>query len=170
MSNSVVNILNNTVLPLDVRYPDLLVGSIQLITLEVLMAKTIRKVLNMGNRGFIELALIHAVSLPMIGGFSGAFGQNTQYDNATATTSFQDGAKGVPAVFMAQYITNVATKGFHMPKVSMKEILVTAASKMLTRPLITLMYPKLHKQLKDGFDIQNMLEIKQQMASNLKMK
>ena len=164
------NILNNTVLPLDVRKPDLLVGSIQLITLEVLMAKTLRKVLSMGNRGFIELALIHAVSLPMIGGFSGAFGQNKQYSNATATSSLQDGAKGVPAVFMAQYITNVAAKGFHMPKVSMKEILVTAASKMLTRPLITLMYPKLHKQLKDGFDVQNRMEIKQQIASNLKMK
>ena len=168
MSNSVPNVLNNTILPVDPRKPALLVGSIQLITLEVLMAKTLRKVLSMGNRGFIELALIHAVSLPMI--VAGAFGQNTQYQNATATTSFQDGAKGVPAVFMAQYITNVAAKGFHMPKVSMKEILVTAASKMLTRPLITLMYPKLHKQLKDGFDVQNRMEIKQQIASNLKMK
>ena len=157
-------------MPLDVRKSDLLVGSLQLITLEVLMAKIIRKILSMGNRGFVELALIHAVSLPLIGGFSGAFGTNTQYEHATAATSFQDGAKGVPGVFMAQYITNVATKGFHMPKVSVKEILVTAASKMLTRPLITLMYPKLHKQLKDGFDIQNRMEIKQQLASNLKMK
>jgi hypothetical protein len=167
--SSIVNVLNNTVLPLDPRKKDLLVGSVQLITLEVLMAKVIRKVLSMGNRGFLELALIHAVSLPMIGGFSGMFGQNKKYDAATAQTSFQDGAKGVPAVFMAQYITNVAAKGFHLPKVSMKEILVTAASKVLTRPLITFMYPKLHKSLKDGFDVENMMEIKQQIASNLKM-
>ena len=168
--SSVINVLNNTVLPLDPRKPDLLVGSIQLITLEVLMAKTIRKVLSMGNRGFLELALIHAVSLPMMGGFSGVFGQNQQYGASTAQTSFQDGAKGIPAVFMAQYITNVAAKGFHVPKVSMKEILVTAASKVLTRPLITLMYPKLHKQVQDGFDVENRMEIKQQIVSNLKMK
>ena len=168
--SSVINVLNNTVLPLDPRKPDLLVGSIQLITLEVLMAKTIRKVLSMGNRGFLELALIHAVSLPMMGGFSGVFGQNKQYNASTAQSSFQDGAKGIPAVFMAQYITNVAAKGFHVPKVSMKEILVTAASKVLTRPLITLMYPKLHKQLQDGFDVENRMEIKQQIVSNLKMK
>ena len=70
---------------------------------------------------------------------------------------------------MAQYITNVATKGFHVPKVSVKEILVTAASKLLTRPLITLMYPKLHKQLQDGFDIENRMEMKQFAASNLNM-
>ena len=66
MASNITNVLNNTILPFDVRKADLLGGSLQLITVEVLVAKVIRKILNMGNRGVLELAFIHAVSLPSI--------------------------------------------------------------------------------------------------------
>ena len=79
MASNITNVLNNTILPFDVRKSDLLGGSLQLITVEVLIAKGIRKVLNMGNRGVLELAFIHAVSLPMMGGFSAMFGASQKY-------------------------------------------------------------------------------------------
>ena len=79
MASNITNVLNNTILPFDVRKADLLGGSLQLITVEVLVAKVIRKILNMGNRGVLELAFIHAVSLPMMGGFQAAFGAPRKY-------------------------------------------------------------------------------------------
>ena len=149
------------------------IGSIRriasaLITVEVLIAKVIRKVLNMGNRGVLELAFIHAVSLPMMGGFSAMFGKPLKYGMKNME-AFKDGAKGIPAVFAAQYITNVANRGFQIPKVSVKEILVTAASKMLSKPLINVMFDKLPKAVMDNFTIQLLMEAKQAAASNLRM-
>ena len=168
MASNITNVLNNTILPLDIRKPDLVGGSLQLIVVEVLIAKVIRKVLNMGSRGVMELAFIHAVSLPMMGGFSAMFGPPQKYGMDTMQ-AFKDGAKGIPAVFAAQYITNVANKGFQIPKVSVKEILVTAASKMLSKPLINVMFDKLPKAIKDNFTIQLLMEAKQSAASNLRM-
>ena len=129
IQTGVTNVLSNTVLPFDIRKPKLLIGSAQLILMEVLVAKVIRKILQMPNRGFGELALIHAVSLPLLGGFSGFFDPNSNIQTSSAKDSFRDGAKGIPGVFAAQYITNVGAKGLHIPSVSFKEVLVTAASR-----------------------------------------
>ena len=169
MASNITNVLNNTILPFDIRKSDLLGGSLQVVAVEVLVAKVIRKILGMGNRGVLELAFIHAVSLPMMGGFQSAFGKTRDY-GMTHAHAFQDGAKGIPAVFAAQYITSVATRGFNVPKVSVKEILVTAASKMLSKPLINVVFTKLPKAVKDNFEIENMMEQKQAAASNLQMK
>ena len=170
MASNITNVLNNTILPFDIRKSDLLGGSLQLITVEVLVAKVIRKILGMGNRGILELAFIHAVSLPMMGGFQSAFGKVRNYGEMSPSEAFQDGAKGIPAVFAAQYITGVANRGFTIPKVSVKEMLVTAASKMLSKPLINVVFEKLPKAVKDNFVIENLMEQKQADASNLKMK
>ena len=57
-----------------------------------------------------------------------------------------------------------------MPKISIKDILITAASKVLTRPLIAAVYPKLVKQLTDNFDVVDVMVEKQVAVSNLKTK
>ena len=48
-----------------------------------------------------------------------------------------DGAKGIPAVFAAQYVVNTALKGMHAPSIKFKEVLTTAASKILSRLLLS---------------------------------
>ena len=169
MTDSALNVFNNAILPFDIRRYDLIAGSAQLIAIEVLVSKVIRKILGMGGRGFAELAAIHAVSLPFLGGLSGFFEPNKALSGQTQTSAFQDGAKGVPAVLLSQYIINTASKGIHIPKFSFKEVLVTAASKTLTRPLIVLMYPKLHKALQGSFRAVNRMEQLQNANSNLKM-
>ena len=170
MAGNVENVFNNTILPFDFRRDGALIqGSIQLIVIEVLVAKIIRKVLGMGGRGFVELAAIHAVSLPFLGGLAGMFAAPVNVGGSNQYQAVQDGAKGIPAVLLSQYIVNTATKGFHIPKVSFKEILVTGASKTLTRPLIVLMYPKLHESLQNGFRAETNMEQAQNAASNLKM-
>ena len=170
MADSAKNVFNNAILPFDVRKYDLVLGSAQLVVIEVIVSKLIRKILGMGGRGFAELAAVHAVSLPFLGGFSGFFEGNNQVGGSSQMNAFQDGAKGVPAVFMAQYVVNVAAKGIHVPKFSFKEMLVTAASKTLSRPLIVLMYPKLHKALQNNFRQVNRMEQLQNANSNLKPK
>ena len=168
MADSAMDVFNNAILPFDVRKYDLVAGSAQLVAIEVIVSKLIRKILGMGGRGFAELATVHAVSLPFLGGFSGFFEGNNQVSGSSQMNAFQDGAKGVPAVFMAQYVVNVAAKGIHVPKFSFKEMLVTAASKTLSRPLIVLMYPKLHRALQTNFRQVNRMEQLQNANSNLK--
>ena len=168
MADSVMSVFNNAILPFDPRKYDLVMGSAQLIAVEVVVSKVIRKILRMGGRGFAELAVIHAISLPFLGGLSGFFAPNSSIGGSDQTSAFADGAKGVPAVLMAQYITNVGAKGLHIQKISFKEILVTAAAKTLSRPLLVLMYPKLHKALQNNFRAVNRMEQLQNANSVLK--
>ena len=56
-----------------------------------------------------------------------------------------------------------------MPGVSVKDILITAASKSLTRPLIEMVYPYLHSSIQEGFREELKMERAQNAASNLKM-
>jgi hypothetical protein len=51
------------------------------------------------------------------------------------TTALKDGARGIPAVLAAQWVYNTASRGFHVPWFGMKDLLITAGSKAITRPL-----------------------------------
>ena len=80
-----------------------------------------------------------------------------------------DGAKGVPAVFVAQYICNTALAGLHAPKLQFNDILVTAASKIITRPIISLVYPYLSDQMRTNLDtLEELFNGPQRGASRLK--
>ena len=168
MADSIKNVFFNAILPYDVRKTKLVVGCAQLVAVEVAMAKVIRKILGMANRGITELALIHAVSLPFLGGLAGFFEPAGGLGGEEFSASFMQGAKAVPAVFLAQYLISTGALGFHVPKFSMNDVLVTAASKILTRPLIVALYPKLPETLQKNFDLENSMEQAQNAASNLK--
>ena len=163
-----LNIPYNAILPFDPRRYKLAVGSAEYIAIEVIVSKLLRMLVGASRKGWVELATVHAVSLTYMDGAQG-FMEPPGSLNADLMTQLQDGAKGIPAVFAAQYITNVANRGFQIPKVSVKEILVTAASKMLSKPLINVMFDKLPKAIKDNFTIQLLMEAKQSAASNLRM-
>ena len=76
----------------------------------------------------MELAAIHTVSLPFIGGGAAfvEFPHPMGYE-ALWGDLVMDGAKGIPAVFAAQYVVNTALKGLHAPSIKFKEVLTTAA-------------------------------------------
>lgn len=168
MTDSVQNVFFNAILPYDIRRQQLVVGCAQLVAIEVVVAKLIRKILGMGNRGVLELAAVHAVSLPFLGGVGGFFAPNGGLGGEKFTDSLWAGVQAVPAVFLSQYIINTGASGFHVPKISFKDVLVTAASKAVSRPLIVLAYPKLHATLQQNFDLWNAMEQAQNAASNLK--
>ena len=81
-----------------------------------------------------------------------------------------DGAKGIPAVLVAQYIIDSISKGFHAPWFNMKDLLITAGTKALTRPLIGFVYKYLPNDARDNLEIVEHLVQLQRNASSLKSK
>ena len=111
-------------------------GNAQRIVLEVLTSKILRKVLRMQDRSFLYLAMVHGLSMPMIGGFAGALvgpGALTDPD----MDQLKAAAASVPAVYASEYVINTSSVGFHVPRPNLRDALVTAAAKVLTRPLIS---------------------------------
>jgi hypothetical protein len=82
------------------------------------------------------LAAVHGLSFPIIGGFQGAIVQPGRL-NDSQMTQLQSAAASVPAVYASEYVVNTSSVGFHVPRPNLRDALVTAAAKVLTRPLIS---------------------------------
>ena len=121
------------------------------------------------KRSFIELAAIHSVSLPFIGGLGAfvEFPHEMGYEAPWGDIVY-DGAKGIPAVFAAQYVVNTALKGLHAPSIKFSEVLTTAAAKVLSRVLLSGGYYALPAFFRNNLDILDVAFAKQFVASRLK--
>ena len=155
------NIVSNVVLPFDPRRTKLLLGSLEYIAFEVVVAKLIRKLIKADNYGWMKLAYIHALSLPFMGGAAGFFKPQQEYvgrrstdqEAITFADQLMDGAKGIPAVLLAQWILESFTKGFHLPWFNLKDLLIIAGTKTITRPLIGFIYTYLPKAAQDNLRV-----------------
>ena len=164
-----LNILTNAVQAVDLRKGSQVFGAAEYIAAEVLVSYFARYLFKIERRTVMELAAIHAVSIPLIGGLVAGLEPNNPfgYQSPMGDLVF-DGAKGVPAVFVAQYICNTALTGLHAPKLGFKDILVTAAAKLATRPLLSFVYPYLGPMFRNNLDIlEELFQAKQRPASRL---
>lgn len=164
---------SNSIAPVDVRKGTLVLGAAEYVAVEVAVSKIVRSVLKMENRGIFELAFIHALSIPLLGGLGAPFGAEQKSILSAAggyTQAFYDGAKGIPAVLAAQWVVATASRGFHFPWFTFKDLLITAGSKAITRPLVFSVANKLPDTLQDGFLVIDALVQRQVAVSNLKMK
>ena len=163
------NILTNAVQPVDFRRGSQVAGSAEYIAAEVIVSYFARYLFKMEKRTVLELAAIHAVSIPLIGGLSAGFNDANVYAYESPWGDVvQDGAKGVPAVFAAQYICNTALSGLHAPKLSFGDILMTAGAKIVTRPLLSLIRPYLGETFRNNLDVlEELFNVKQRNASRL---
>ena len=144
-------------------------GNAQLVAAEVIISKLLRKMLGMSNRSFTYLVAVHAASLPLIGGFQGAISDPIGYKPTPDLQVLQAAAATVPAVWAAEYVVQTSATGFHVPKPSMRDALLTAASKMLTKPLIGLSLNRiLPDGVRDNFEQAGALEANYNRASNLR--
>ena len=170
--DSFQNVASNSIAPVDVRKGSLVLGAAEYIAVEVAVSKIVRSVLNMENRGIFELAFIHALSIPLLGGLGAPFSEQKSILSAAGgyTQAFYDGAKGIPAVLAAQWVVATASRGFHLPWFTFKDLLITAGSKAITRPLVFSVANKLPDTLQDGFLVIDALVQRQVAVSNLKMK
>ena len=166
---SYLDVLDNEFVALDIfRKPDLVFGVLQYVLLEVIVSKLLRMPFKGGQKSWFELFFIHLISIPFMGGLSGLFEPEGDYDEDVSDLII-DGTKGIPAVFVGQYIVNVAIKGLHVPTITMFDLLMTAASKTVTRPIAGLLYKNVFPDsIKLQWDDLSVLLGQQNMSSNLK--
>ena len=140
------NIGLNAVLPFNPMNFKLAMGSAEYVAWEVIVTKVMRALLGYSNKSVFELAQVHAVSLTFMGGAQGLMAAPGGYAAGALLEQLKDGAKGIPAVLLAKYSVDTCYKGFHIPFKgwSMSDIIMSAASKAISRPLFSL----LHTQIK----------------------
>ena len=171
-----LNIMTNVVLPVDPRRTKLLLGSLEYIAFEVVVAKLIRKLMKADNLGWARLAYIHALSLPFLGGAAGFFNEQEGYTGPKSTDQkpvgftdhLMDGAKGIPAVLLAQWILDSFAKGFHAPWFNMKDLLITAGTKAITRPVIGFIFKYLPEAGQENLLVVDEMIRRQRYFSTLK--
>ena len=145
-------------------------GNAQVVVAEVIISKLLRKVIGMQDRSFAYLVAVHAASLPLIGGLQAPFSKPYGYEPKPNLKVLQAAAGTVPAVYAAEYIVNTSAVGFHVPKPSIRDALITAASKMLTKPLIgAALHSILPNAMRDNFEEAHALEANYNFASNFSM-
>ena len=147
------NVMSNAVMPVDIRKQTQVGGALGYVGLETLVSYVARRVFKVAPRGVAELAAIHTLSLPFVGGLS-VFSdkEDPQGLKAPIGKQFMEGAKGIPAVFASTYVVNTYLAGLHLPKLDFKDILITAASKIATRPLMSFLYPNIGDSFRNGQD------------------
>ena len=167
-------------------------GNAQIVAAEVLVSKLLRKILGMENRSFAYLVAVHATSLPLVGGIQApfskpvGFGPSAYFGSAFALPKtgaretkasrtygtnldiVKAAAASVPAVWLAEYIVQTSGVGFHVPKPGIRDALMTAASKILTKPLIGMSFNTiLPEAVRANFEEANALESVYNTASAL---
>ena len=148
------NVLENAIAPVDFRMGSQVAGAAEYVAAEVFVSYFARFLFKLERRSLMELSAIHAVSIPLIGGLSAGLEDNNIFSYESPWGDLvTDGAKGVPAVFVAQYICNTALAGLHAPKLAFNDILVTAACKIVTRPLIALLWPYLPNMARSNLEV-----------------
>ena len=164
------NVLETAAIPFDVRKPAVVGGSMSHVAFEVLVSYIARRVLKSERRSILELAAIHSLSIPFEGGLTAFTEAPNRFGmGAPMSSQFVDGAKGVPAVFAGTYIANTFMDGLHAPRLNFKDILITAASKIITKPLRSVLHPYLGDYYRNGTDALQKTFEAQYKASTLNM-
>ncbi len=145
-------------------------GTATYVALEVAVSKLLRVIMRADTKGVMELATVHTLSLGLMGGLGSALNNPgeapVQYGDKRITRHITQGAKGIPALFLAQYIYQTFFSGFSMTFWSMKDALIMAAAKILTRPIAAKLLYNNVKFVQGALDNQHIMESLQGKASN----
>ena len=165
------SIFKNALAPVNPKKMKVLQGSIIYVALEVAVSKLLRTIMKADNKTIGELAAVHTVSIGLMGGTGAAINNPGEtvvpYGTKSVKQHIKQGAKGIPALFIAQYIYNTFFYGFTLSHFTMKDALIMAAAKVLTRPIASKLYPKV-KFIQNGLDAQQLLEEAQVRGSNFR--
>ena len=165
-----MNILKNAVAPYNPMNFQLALGSVEYVAVEVLISKVIRMLLGVNTKSIAELTMIHLISIAYLGGAAGFMEPPRNQSTATLMEQLEDGAKGIPAVALAMYVVDTAKGGFHVPfrKFTIADVLVSAAGKALSRPIIGSMYKFIPEAMQTPLEETNKLVVRQTIRSNLR--
>ena len=163
------NIVVNGFLPWNPLDPNKAFGTVQYVAWEVIVTKIFRRLLNFPQKSFADLIQVHAVSMAFLGGAGAPFGDVGGLDQ-TVIENLKDGAKGIPAVLLAQYTVDTFKRGFHVPGRgwTMSDVFASAAAKTISRPLFGLIYGFIAPRgLAAPMDAINRMQVRQSQASLL---
>ena len=102
---------------------------------------------------------------PMHGGFANLIQMDVGNWDADYSKQLSKSMFGIPAVFLSQYIVNTPDKGLRVPGISMKDALITASSKLITKPIIKFLYKNGPKGNQYYLNAQTVTETKQKNAN-----
>ena len=136
------NILWNAILPFDPSKLNLALGSIEYVAWEVIISKIFRQLLRKDTKSVFELLQVHAASMAFLGGAAGFVAPSGDFSQSLLL-NLQDGAKGIPALMLGQVVVDTCKRGFHVPMRgwTMTDFMISAASKAISRPIYSLIYP-----------------------------
>jgi len=160
-SNIVLNALNQV----DARDTAALGGQAEVILFEALSSYLLRWTFGTEKESFFKLVLIHAMASPMHGGFANLIQMDVGNWDADYSKQLSRSMYGIPAVFLSQYIVNTPDKGLRVPGISMKDALITASSKLITKPIIKFLYKNGPKGNQYYLNAQTVTETKQKNAN-----
>jgi len=166
---TVQNMFDQAVAPIDFRKTEIVMASVEYVAFEVLSDYLLRWLFKLKRNPFVQTAVMHAVSIPFVGGASAFFnGIHTLGYEAPWGDVIFDGAKGTPALWAAQFVVQTSLTGFHFPKVEFKDLAVLLASKALSRVIIAGAWSYLPDQVRDSLDLLENAFQKQWAASRFK--
>ena len=123
---------------------------------EVAVQRVVSKMFGKGApQPLVDSALMHALSIPWIGAF--AFFGPKYHPTLSADYSKQlaAGAAGVPAVLFARYLVELigGERILHVPWDNMRDLLIMAVSKAITRPLVSTIGSAMPDSIQEGYDM-----------------
>lgn len=161
------NVIKNALLPLSSGA--MVKGSLTYVALEVAVSKLLRRISGSVDKPILQLAVIHTISLGLMGGVGASMSMDARgvipYGQKGIKQHLKQGMKGVPALFLANYIYNTFFYGFLFGGFSMRDAMITAAAKILTRPIASKVYG-MSKFTQNAFDSQQLMEDSQTLMSN----
>ena len=179
----IVNVAKNVVLPVNPNREKMISGTATHIAAEVIVSKLLRQVTGMEQRGWMELAAIHTLSQPFLGGFNFFENEkellkvaNNNVARATPENKYplmdqvKDGAKESPAVLVAMYIAATAQKGFAFPSFGVRDLMLVVAAKALSRVLLANVHSKLPDTLHKGLIVHDQMMVRQKASSSIAKK
>ena len=158
------NIAANAAAP--VMDQGLVLGSVEYVLLEAAVSMLLRRVIKAARRPFLEEVVLHTISLPFLGGLGVPFGKAGN-PREPYTRQFIDGTKGIPAVFLAQYVQATGQKGFHLPSLNVNDIVITAIAKTITRPITKTIFDFAPAVIREHIERVRILVGRQEVASLL---
>lgn len=160
---SPVNVLKNTFAPFSSA--KLIGGTTGYVANEIAVSYIVRKIMGK-HKSLVELAAVHTLSVPLLGGAVGFMEPQGSYEDDWSA-QFGAGFKGVPALFLAQYIIQIFNKGFTLPNEGFKEYLVAAFSKIVSRPVLSVINGYLPGSAVDSLEVLHTLVQRQAVGSNM---
>jgi len=161
--DSWLNILANSFPQFDFRQTDVVMAAAEFILFETLISYLCRYGIKSAQKPFFELLEIHTLSVPLLGAFAGEkhpLGLEAPF-SAQCMTAIEQ----CPAVFTADYIRQTSRVGGHIPKPGMMDVLLTTGSKLVSRNLMSFLYPYMGATLRTHQDVLEELQTRQQVCS-----